>query len=214
MGLAYGLHLTEEEAKQLVCAIKNFLLDASVVNALFLWGDYDYGLTLKSLKRYISKAGGILTVPYSAIKNDPMMQERYSSYTGYHRSPNRKAFQRLSSSNKTEYQYPLDSFESADLANSIGGAILYYKKDSSGKITGSIRDKYTFLDKPHKALAVYFTSNARSDGIPLLGIEGLLCCWKGGSRITDIWMGDLETYGLAKSFEVHIDWTLDPSQYN
>jgi RHS repeat-associated protein len=44
LGLAYGEHLTQQEAEQLACAINSWNVGAAVVNAVFLWGSSDRSL--------------------------------------------------------------------------------------------------------------------------------------------------------------------------
>jgi len=72
--------------------------------------------------------------------------------------------------------------------------------DSQFKVLGEILDHYTFLDtKPNENKGVPF---------PFFNFTGFGCCWHGGDHISDFWMGDLETYGYAKSFISHIQWVV------
>lgn len=110
--------------------------------------------------------------------------------------PNKRAINHLIDKRKYQKEY---IFSTDDLSHSLGGVLLRYKKDCSGKITGSIRDTYTFIDETDETVGVSF---------PYLDFEGSLCCWKGGNFISDVWMGDLERHGFAKSFKINVDWEL------
>lgn len=208
LGLAYGLHLTKNEAEQLACAIDKYLIGASTANALVLWGEKDMGLTISFLKRFLNKDGGTVTLSYDTIKDDPGFVGAYSAYNPTSSNPNKRARRALHGKETYSEGY---QFRDNDLAHSIGGANLKYTKSAEGEITGAIRDNYTFLDNPHPNLGVHFTSDGTGGGTPLLDAFGIFCCWKGGSYITDIWMGDLEKHGFAKKFEVHVDWIVKKS---
>lgn len=91
-------------------------------------------------------------------------------------------------------------WKNEDIRTSFGRVIFHYRLDRSFNVLGEIRDHYTFLD----------TRSNENKGVPFphLNLYGWACCWKGGDHISDIWMGDLERYGYAKSFLSHIEWTV------
>ena len=72
----YGEHLTSRQAQQLQCAISFFLVDASVYNAIRLWGSEDRSRTIEFLRRFINKEGGIVTMPYSEISSQEVIARK------------------------------------------------------------------------------------------------------------------------------------------
>lgn len=206
LGMAYGEHLTKEEAKSLACAIKFFLIDAKAANALFLRGEDDVSMTIKMLSHYMSKKGTDFTVSESKLKSDPGMQ-----------LANRDAKNHFKSGGIAPY-IRRGIHTTGDLSTAIGRTTAKYTTGTEyipsmpmtmgvpmpgitihvihGELLG---ERYTFLDtKPGDPVNVTF---------PFLNLEGFLCCWKGGNNISDQWMADLERYGYAKSYNVKGNWT-------
>jgi hypothetical protein len=190
LGLAYGRNLTKDEAEQFACAINYWLIDASVANALMLWGSSDHSLTLRFLSRYMAKTGGTVNLSCSEIdKNGAESIKRAN----------------IAAPTEVESQgvFRLPIRTTGDLSTSVGRTILQYGRDANG-FFGGFDDRYTFLDtRPDEGVNVTF---------PALSFEGALCCWKGGNSISDQWMADLERHGFAKSFDVKARWRVLPGK--
>ena len=188
LGMAYGKHLTTEEAKQLACQINAWLQDAAVGNVLT---GSKMNLTLQFLRHYMSKEGTMITVPYTEIAVETQTT-----------LANSEAHSQLSGKKGgvlTLYRAKL-GWKNPDIRFSFGRVLFHYRVDGNGNILGEILDHYTFLDtKPDENVSVPF---------PHFNWTGWGCCWKGGDVISDFWMGDLEKNGFAKSFVSHIEWVL------
>ena len=192
LGLAYDEHLTKKEALNLWCAIKFWLEDASVYNALFAWGDDDRSLTLDFLERFVNRKGGRVRVDYSDLSDDSGITRANKTADSY--------FMRAHSLSLSMSAVRTDG----DRATSIGRVNIQYAQQNFGGMVSArfSNERYTFLD----------TKNWENPNVylPFLQKEGILCCWKGGDEISDKWMGDLERYGYAKSFGVDAEWAFPP----
>jgi RHS repeat-associated protein len=193
LGLAYGKHLTKDEAKSLACALKFWLSDAKDFNSIFGWGEWDYSYTLKFLDHYLGKSGKDQTVQYSDLRNDGGIQKSNDS-ARMHFSYNQNPF--LISGLRLE----------GDLGFAVGRVNIYYESQTDFKtkqnrliIHAKFKDEfYKFHDIP------------ASKNFPGLERSGIFCCWNGGEDISGTWMLDLEKYGFAKRFNVHAEWWLYP----
>ncbi len=190
LGLAYGRNLTKDEAEALACAINSWLVEATVANALFLWGNDDKSLTLRFLKRYMAKTGGLVNLSWSDIRNKGAASIKAAN---------------LQAPREVEQQgvWRLSIRTTGDLSTSVGRTILEYGRDANG-FFGGFDDRYTFLDtRPDEGVDVTF---------PRLQVTGreVKCCWMGGNNISDEWMADLERFGFAKSFDVKSRWRVKP----
>jgi uncharacterized protein RhaS with RHS repeats len=199
LGLAYGKHLTQKEAKSLACALKNWILDVGVFNAIALWGDNDRSLTIGFLKHYMSKEGTEKAVQSSYLLKDAGIM-----------AEDRKARIHFNSGNRSDYVSNTVISTKGDLSTSVGRTLAKYslKKVILGRgrtakmmIHGElVNEVYTFLDtQPTEGKNVTFS---------YLEIEGRACCWKGGEEVSDLWMADLEIFGFAKSFKVSGSWRI------
>jgi len=190
LGLAYGEHLTKEEATALACAINNWLVDATIGNALIMWGDDDRSLTLSFVRRYMGKTGGVVNLSWSDIRNKGAASIKRANL----RAPREV---------EQNGVWILPERTTGDLQTSVNRITLTYGRDANG-FYGGFDDKFTFLDtRPDEGVDAEF---------PRLQDTGreVRCCWKGGNNISDKWMADLERYGFAKSFDVKARWRVKP----
>ena len=203
LGLAYGQRLTKKEAQLLACAIKQWLIFAKTGNAIALWGEDDRSLTLKFLSNYMSKTGSTINV----TRNDLMEDD------GFHQANKRAQIYFANGGTGVHIERVITG--KPDLMTSIGRVLVAYEHKvaylTRHIINGHFEvikayfpsERFDFQDttEKEKKLNVVF---------PFFGLASYLCCWKGGSSITDLWMADLEIHGFAQSFEVTATWFVTP----
>ena len=167
LGLDYDTHLTKVEARQLACAINLWLVDAGIVNALFLWGGDDRSNTLRLLRHYMLGYGNSLRVPSSVLLGDSGIQRANDDARRHFNGGGHQPYVR--SGIQT----------TGDLKTAVGRttarythSVEYYPRHVR-RVGGSlVNERYTFLDTPPgSGLNVIF---------PFFGLRRFLCCWKGG----------------------------------
>jgi RHS repeat-associated protein len=191
LGLAYGEHLTEKEAKQLACAINLWLKDADLFTPFLPENSSSYRpWSVELLTHFMSKDGSTVYLPYSLIENEAQTT-----------SANEEGRRQINSGLTSTHVYLAQmGWKNQDISTALGRVVFHYQINHEGGINGEIRDHYTFLD----------TRSDEHKKVPLKGLswEGIVCCWKGGDIVDDKWMSDLEKYGYAKGFYTVIQWQL------
>jgi hypothetical protein len=191
LGMKPGKHLTKKEAEKLHCALDwyfNSALGRVAANLI-----YGYYWTPQMMKRYLRKSGDT-TMPYSAIQGEQeIIRENNKARTNI--------FGRGNPDSAGDVE-----FYKLDLAKSLGGVYITYTAQGPSTIRGKIHDEYTF--KPNRPAEV--RAPGLGEEFPYLTTvsKTRFCCWDGGDYITDMWLYDLERYGLAKSFYIDIHWFL------
>ena len=197
LGLAYGKHLTKEEAESLACQINDWLLLVRIGDDLGRIGEKITGKkfhwTFWLLAHYMGKSGEMFSMPYSAISGEPQVKQANDGA--------RTALAGKRSGVLTEF-LAKTGWRNEDIRTSLGRVRFHYRLDHNFSILGEVLDHYTFLDtRPEENKRVPF------DYLTMPGV-GCGCGWKGGEIISDDWMADLERYGHAKSFITHIEWNV------
>jgi len=190
LGLTYGTHLTKQEACKLKCAIKFWLIDASVAMP-FTSGVYHRPISLRFLKNYISMSGAAQRIDGEVMAGDASIKSLNLQAVKYFQTHKKESFLKLSTQATGD-----------DLNTAVQRIVVQYEDYKHSKMVKAHlpTETYTFLD----------TGEDEGKGADLLflGFEGSLCGWKGGSFISDKWLGDLEKYNYAKSFRVYSSWTV------
>jgi RHS repeat-associated protein len=185
--------LTRKEAEALHCGLKKYLSSMIVRGGARLYG---YKWAPIAVKNYIDK-GGDLTWSSSVILGTSLYQQA-----------NEAALSAILVNGKSSYQHS-GRFSEDDQRNSLGGVIIKYTGASSSSlvekvgrhVNGRIHDEYTF--KPNK---LEEQTPGLNVPLPYLDKWASDCGWCKGSYISDIWMEDLERFGLASSFFITVEW--------
>jgi RHS repeat-associated protein len=214
LGLACGEHLTKDEAKTLACAVNKFLKAARIgVPFEKLFGGEDFSLAASMLRHYMSKSGTDYIVPSHILSSDLGIQQADKDARLYFHLGGRGAFLRQhigtggalkKAVGRTSAAYDiqrgaLPTYSKASVAACHGGQCSSATRLIYAELQGEV---YTFLDTKDQFTGETF--------VYLDTIQGVFgdCCWKCGNYVTDRWMGDLETHGFAKSFNVKGTWKI------
>jgi RHS repeat-associated protein len=201
LGMAYGEHLTKDEAKALSCALKRWIKLGPLAN-VFLIGNSDRDLSIKFLNRYLAKTGH--TFDFNLNKRAMKILKNDSNK----KWADAQARKKITSLQSVPYLITgLKLGANEDLGSSVGRVNIGYKVSgatwnnegtSRVSIQGTFKDeRYEFKDTKMDHWKFTFSH---------LDKIGIGCCWKGGETINDKWMGDLETHGYAEGFDVKATW--------
>jgi RHS repeat-associated protein len=188
IGLSYGKFLTRKEAEQLACALKMWTTDASIVMPLTKGTTFYRPLALFFLKHFISNSGDDVILDYEILRNDGGVIQA-----------NRKAVRYFSGTPSALQTVISTQVAGEDLGQALQKMLITYERTGGYLLHAYLAtEKYTFIDTAFRS-----TLN-----VPLPFLDHEPCCWKGGSEISDHWLGDLERYGFAKAFRVRSSWYL------
>ena len=152
LGLVYGEHLAEEEAKQLACAIRLWLNDAFLITPFIPTNSSSFRpWSVILLSHFMSKEGTTVYLPYSLIENEPQTQ-----------AANAEGRKRINSGLAVTHVYLAKmGWRNQDISTALGRVVHHYQINHEGGINGEIRDHYTFLD----------TRKNENKSVPLKGLS-------------------------------------------
>ena len=194
IGLAYDTHLTKKEAESLKCALLSWLpyayLGTFWFGSLEIIGRREYSVMF--MQHYLKSDPTPYTVPTEMLKADSGIK-----------LADEQALKFFKTSNASTHDSRV-IHTAGDLSQFVGRTTARYTVSSEYFLTAELtNERYAFLD----------TKNHFNTTLPKLTLISKImsnngCCWGGGDVISDYWMGDLETYGLAKSFDTYGSWTV------
>lgn len=191
--VAFGQHLTLAEAKQLKCALNAVIAGGKFANSqtLGLAGNYyEYTYSLKFLDMYLNGSG-------QRYDMDPIIFGKNPGVV----SGSQSARDHFKAGGGSPFQIP--TLRPSDNLHYAFGRVTVDYWGRGGLIFGEFVDVYDFQNPT--------TNSIPPLSWPVIGSTiKALCCWSGSGLIDSVWMKDLETYGLAKPFEIHGWFLVNP----